>query len=159
MTDKAESDKVANNKVANDKVENAKPENGKTGKNAPKFDWVTERSSCSLPKVFKTLRLQVEEDVKSRNALRPDNSPYEFSLAENAGDFTVHLESKDLHQSVTFSLSEHAMSVRDDKGNPLFTVTLTFTDEGKCRLNVNNQPRELWQVRRMALEELFFRGH
>ena len=158
------SDKVESSKAENDKVENAKPENGKvekdkTVKNTPKFDWVTERSSCSLPKVFKTLRLQVEEDVKSRNALRPDNSPYEFSVAENVGDFTVLLKSKDLGQSVIFTLAEHSILVRDDKGNPLFTVTLTFTDEGKCRLNVNNQPRELWQVRRMALEELFFRGY
>ena len=159
MTDKAESDKVANNKVANDKVENAKPENGKTGKNAPKFDWVTERSSCSLPKVFKTLRLQVEEDVKSRNALRPENSLYEFSVTEDTGDFTVLLKAKDLRLSVIFSLTEHAISVRDDKSSPMFDVSLTFTDEGKCRLNVNNQQRELWQVQRMALEELFFRGY
>ena len=148
------SDKVENSKVESDPVQKDKGE-----KNTPKFDWVTERSSCSLPKVFKTLRSQVEEDVKSRNALRPNNSPYEFSIAENAGDFTVRLESKDLRQSVIFSLSEHAISVRDDKGNPMFDVSLTFTDEGKCRLTVNNQPRELWQVRRMALEELFFRGY
>ena len=158
------SDKVASDKVENDKVENAKPENGKaekdkSEKNTPKFDWVTERSSCSLPKVFKTLRLQVEEDVKSRNALRPNNSPYEFSIAENAGDFTVTLQAKDVRQSVIFSLGEHAISVRDDKGNPMLDVSLTFTDEGKCRLNVNDQQRELWQVRRMALEELFFRGY
>jgi hypothetical protein len=153
------SDKVESNKVENSKVESNPAQKDKAEKDPAKFDWVTERSSCSLPKVFKTLRLQVEEDVKSRNALRPDNSPYEFSLAENAGDFTVRLEAKDLRQSVTFSLAEHAISVRDDKGNPIFDVTLTFTDEGKCRLNVNNQPREFWQVRRMALEELFFRGY
>ena len=158
------SDKVEIAKVGNDKVENAKPENGKADKdkaekNAPKFDWVTERSSCSLPKIFSALRLQVEEDVKSRNALRPDNSPYEFSIAENAGDFTVTLQAKEVRQSVIFGLGEHTISVRDDKSNPMFDVSLTFTDEGKCRLNVNNQPRELWQVRRMALEELFFRGY
>jgi hypothetical protein len=146
-------------KVENSKVESNQVQKDKAEKDSPKFDWVTERSSCSLPKVFKTLRLQVEEDVKSRNALRPNNSPYEFSLVENAGDFTVRLESKDLRQSVIFSLSEHAISVRDDKSNPMFDVTLTFTDEGKCRLNVNSQQRELWQVRRMALEELFFRGY
>ena len=57
-----------------DKGENDSPESGKAGKDkaekdTAKFDWVTERSSCSLPKVFKTLRLQVEEDVKTRNAL------------------------------------------------------------------------------------------
>jgi hypothetical protein len=148
-----------NDKVENSKPENGKPEKDKNEKNTPKFDWVTERSSCSLPKIFKALRLQVEEDVKSRNALRPNNSPYEFSIAENAGDFTVTLQAKEVRQSVIFSLAEHAISVRDDKGNPMFDVTLTFTDEGKCRLSVNNQQRELWQVQRMALEELFFRGY
>lgn len=159
MSDRAESGKPESGKPGNGKPENGKADQDKAEKNPPKFDWVTERSSCSLPKVFKTLRVQVEEDVKSRNALRPNNSPYEFSIAEKAGDFTVRLESKDLRQSVIFSLSEHAISIRGDKGNPSFTVTLTFTDEGKCRLNVNNQQRELWQVRRMALEELFFRGY
>jgi hypothetical protein len=152
-------DKVTTDKVENPKPENSKAANDKTEKNTPKFDWVTERSSCSLPKIFSALRSQVEEDVKSRNALRPDNSPYEFSVAENAGDFTVTLQAKEVRQSIIFSLGEHTISVRDDKSNPMFDVSLTFTDEGKCRLNVNNQPRELWQVRRMALEELFFRGY
>jgi len=131
----------------------------KVEKDTPKFDWVTERSSCSLPKIFKALRLQVEEDVKTRNALRPNNSPYEFSVAENGDDFTVLLEAKDVRRSVVFSVAEHAILVRDDRGNQMLEVTLTFSDDGKCRLNVNEEERELWQVRRMALEELLFRGY
>ena len=127
-------------------------------KDPPKFDWVTERSSCALPKVFKALRLQVEEDVKTRNALRPNNSPYEFSVAEHGDDFTVLLKAKDVHHSVVFTLAGHAILVRDDKGNPMFDVIATFSDEGKCRLKVNGEERDLWQVRRMALEDLLFRG-
>jgi hypothetical protein len=61
--------------------------NHQVEKETSKFDWVTARSSCSLPNVFKELRLQVKEDVKTRNALRPNNSPYEFSVVENSGDF------------------------------------------------------------------------
>lgn len=141
----------------NDKVENTeKVEN--TKKDTSKFDWVTERSSCSLPNVFKTLRLQVEEDVKARNALRPPNSPYEFSVAENNSGFTVLLKANDVHRSVVFSLAEHAILVRDGIGSPMFDVTLTFDDEGKCRLNVDAEQRDFWQVRRMALEELLFRA-
>jgi hypothetical protein len=131
--------------------------NDKAEKEKSKFDWVTERSSCSLPKVFKALRLQVEEDVKTRNALRPDNSPYEFSVVEKGDDFTVLLKAKDVAISVMFSLAEHEILVRDDKGAQMFAVTLTFSDEGKCKLHANQQERELWQVRRMALEELMFR--
>jgi hypothetical protein len=131
----------------------------KVEKDMSKFDWVTARSACSLPKVFKELRLQVEEDVKTRNALRPDNSPYEFSVAENGPDFTAILEAKDVHKSVTFSLAEHAILVRNNRGDQMFEVTLTFNDEGECRLNVGKDQRDLWQVRRMALEELLFAGY
>jgi len=136
-----------------------KAESGKVEKNTPKFNWVNERSSCALPKVFKALTLQVEEDVKTRNALRPNNSPYEFSVVEHGGEFTVLLEAKDVRKSVIFSLAEHAILVQDDKGNPMFDVTLTFNNEGECRLTVNGDERDFWQVRRMALEELLFRDY
>jgi len=126
---------------------------------APKFNWVTERSLCSFPNVFKDLRLQVEEDVKTRNTLRPNNAPYEFSVAENGDDFTVLLKAGDFHKSVIFNLAEHAIVVRDDAGNATFEVTLTFNDEGQCRLHVNEKQLESWQVRRMALEELLFRSY
>jgi hypothetical protein len=135
----------------NDKAEN-------DDKAVPKFDWVTERSACTLAKVFKEIELQVEEDVKTRNGLRPPNSPYEFSVAETIGEFTVMLKAKDVERSVTFSLSEHGILVREDRGTPMLEVTLAFTDEGACSLEVNGKRREPWQVRRMALEELFFRG-
>ena len=130
----------------------------KAEKDTSKFDWVTKRSLCSLPNIFKTLRLEVEEDVKTRNALRPNNSPYEFSVAEHGDDFTVLLKAKDVHHSVVFTLAGHAILVRDDKGNPMFDVIATFSDEGECRLKVNGEERDLWQVRRMALEDLLFRG-
>jgi hypothetical protein len=133
--------------------------NDKVKKDMSKFDWVTERSSCSLPKVFKALRLQVGEDVKTRNALRPNNSPYQFSVTDTGSDFTVLLEAKDVHRSVIFSLAEHAILVRDNKGNQMFEVTLTFNDEGECKLNVNKEERDFWQVRRMALEDLLFRDY
>jgi len=122
-------------------------------------DWVIARSLCSLPNVFKDLRLQIEEDVKTRNALRPNNSPYEFSVTENGDEFAVVLEAKDTNRSVIFSLAGRAIRVRDSRGNEMFDVTLTFNDEGECRLNVQEKERELWQVRRMALEELLFRGY
>ena len=131
----------------------------KVEKDMSKFDWVTARSACSLPKVFKELMLQVEEDVKTRNALRPANSPYEFSVTEDGADFAVHLDAKDVRRSVTFSLAQHAISVRDGGGNKMFEVTLTFNDLGECKLNVNKEERDFWQVRRKALEELLFRGN
>jgi hypothetical protein len=135
-----------------------KENNGKAGDGASKFDWVTERSSCSLPKVFTALRTQVEADVTARNGLRPGNAPYEFSVKEDNGEFAVVLKAQQLQQSVVFSLADQAILVRDDKSNPMFEVTASFSDGGECRLKVNGEERDFWQVRRMALEELMFRG-
>ena len=103
--------------------------------------------------------LQVEEDVKTRNALRPNNSPYEFSVQEKGDDFTVLLKAGDVQRSVTFGLAAHTISVRDDKDNPMFEVALTFNDEGQCKLNVNERELDFWQVRRMALDELMFQAY
>jgi hypothetical protein len=122
------------------------------------FDWITARSSCSLPKVFATLRSQIEQDVKTRNSLRPSYAPYEFSVGEDTEEIRVRLTAKEIEKSVTFSLVEHAIVVRGDEGNRLFEITPTFDDCGKCRLKVNGEEREFWQVRRMALEDLMFRG-
>jgi hypothetical protein len=80
-------------------------------------------------------------------------------VAKNGGNFTVRLEAKEVHRSVILSLAEHVILERDDKGNPMFEVTLTFNDEGECRLNVNEEERDSWQVRRIALEEQLFRDH
>lgn len=123
------------------------------------FDWVTQRSLCSLPKVFNTLRLQIEQDVKTRNALRPELAPYEFSIVESGDDFKVVLEAKGARWTVVFSLLEHAILVRDDQGEALFDVTLSFNDAGECKLNARQQQWEYWQIRRMALEELMFRSN
>jgi hypothetical protein len=144
--------------VDNDKVEipHQTTQTNQPDKDKSKFNWVIERSNCSLPKVFQALRAQVEDDVKTRNGLRPANSPYQFSVEVNGTDFAVVLVAGDLRNSVAFALADHAIAVRSGEGNPMFEITVNFTAEGKCELVVNGQPCESWQVRRMALEDLLF---
>jgi hypothetical protein len=148
VTEKEESPREHNVEAAK-----AEPGNGQS-----EFDWVTKRSECSLPKVFASLRSQVEKDVKTRNSLRPKFSRYEFSMKDDTGKFFVLLKADEVTKSVTFSLGEHAIAVSGDQNEIVFEVTLAFDDSGKCRLIVNAQECEFWQVRRMALEDLMFRG-
>lgn len=133
--------------------------NDKAAKDQSKSDWVTQRFACSLPAVFKNLRLQVEEDVKARNGLRPENAPYEFSVTDKNGEFVVSVRSGDNSKAVTFRLAQHSILVGDDTGNPMFEITLSFSDQGHCQLIVNKQILEDWQVRRLALEDLLFAGN
>jgi hypothetical protein len=93
----------------------------------------------------------------TRNALRPANSPYEFSMTEQVNSFTVLLEGKGVHKSIAFSLADHAIVVKDDKGYQMFDVAVKFNEKGECKLIANDEERALWEIRRMALEELLFR--
>ena len=131
----------------------------KTERDRPKSDWVAQRFACSLPAVFKNLRLQIEEDVKTRNALRPENAPYEFFIADKNGEFVVSVRSGDTSKAVAFRLAPHAIVVGDDVGNSMFEISLSFSDQGHCQLIANNQTLEDWQVRRLALEDLLFAGN
>ena len=140
-------------------AENANGKTGEIHKDQAKFDWVTERAACSLPKIFSELRKEVEEDVKTRNAMRPKNSPYEFAVEEKGGDFLVVLAAEGVQKQVQFSLTAQAVLARNDEGQTIFELTTTFNDAGQCKLHVKDQELELWQLRRMALEELMFQGH
>jgi hypothetical protein len=126
-------------------------------KDKSKFAWVAERSACALPRVFKTLKSEVEEDVRARNALRPNHAPYEFCVEESGNNFSVVLDAIDLRRSITFCLEDHAISVLDSSGNLAFEITLNFNDDGKCVMKAKQENRESWQLRRMALEDLLFR--
>ncbi len=130
--------------------------NGKTEKDMTNFNWVKERFSCSPSKVFETLKLQAQEDVNVRNSLRPKNADYGFSVVVSGTSFTVLKEGNNLHESVIFSLTEKGITVRDKNDKPMFEATLTLNDEGECRVKINGQEREFWQMRKTALEGLFF---
>jgi hypothetical protein len=134
------------------------PESRTNEKEQPKFDWVTARSACTLPKVFKDLRLHVEQDVKTRNDLRLKNAAYEFAVGESENGFKVVLKSDAVNLAVTFTLADHAILVRDNTGTSMFDIMLTFNEKGECKLIVNGENREMWQVQRMALEDLMFRS-
>jgi len=122
-----------------------------------KFDWIAARNACTLPKVYRQLLAEVQEDVRERNAQRPENAPYEFLVVEEGEGFAVVLDAGEFRRSVTFRYEDHAITVLDPSGNQMFEVTLLFTEDGKCRMKAKEENRDAWQVRRMALEDLLFR--
>ena len=126
------------------------------------FDWVTARNKCSVRKVFETLKLQVENDIRIRNeSLQSDQTRrygYSYGIATAVGGFTVFLEGVvGTRHTVIFSITQKgSILVSTDEGDAVIEGTPTICDDGKCRLKVNGQERELWHVRKMALEDLFF---
>lgn len=123
------------------------------------FNWVTERSNCSVPNVFATLRRQIEQDVKTRNALRPESAVYEFSMLASGNEFLIVLTAGEQRWTVLFVLHDHSIVVKDTQGEAVFEITVEFNEAGECKLKAKDEQWEFWQVRRMALEELMFRAN
>lgn len=120
------------------------------------FNWVQARAECSLVKVFELLKMQIEEDVKERNAQIPNTYFFGFSTVAQRNMISVILEGYGIQsKAVRFIRQEHAIQVEKDD-EPLFSATLTLNNKGECRVKINSKEYELWEMRKMALEEMLF---
>lgn len=133
----------------------------------PEIDWVNERAACSLKKVFETLKLQVKEDVKARNESRLSPLPNgcKFVVSTSESQFNVSIDrtneiakygQKPL-KSALFVLDDKSIKVFDKEEKLMLEADITLNDLGECRVKIKGQERELWQMRREALEDLFFK--
>lgn len=124
------------------------------------YDWVAERAACSLAVIFATLKLQVQEDVKRRTNLRPAEANYGFTFRDHGDGFFVGLDATPIHAtpihfSIMFKRGLNTIEISGD-GIKAFEASPTISDDGECRLKIKGVERQFWQVRRMALEKLFF---
>jgi hypothetical protein len=123
------------------------------------FDWVTARSKCSVAAVFERLKLLMADDAEKRNGLRERGEAI-FSVIEGGSTrFSVIAKMDHVgHKSVSFvsGVDEIAVSM---EGNQLFKATVTLSNDGNCRVLIDGKEHDLWQVRKMALETLFFKRY
>ena len=124
----------------------------------PRDSWVRARAECSVQAAFNRLKLQIQDDVHQRKALRSssESERLNFNLVSNGKSFTVGRVEQNSHKSLTFIMTERGVSVIDDHDKPIIEGTVTLGDDGQCRLKVSGRDLEFWQFRRAALEELFF---
>ena len=122
------------------------------------LDWVTTRSKCSLYEMFIILRNEVKDDVKKRNESRRSGEQVVFEVgAESSKGFSVFRAGALKSPSCTdFQFSETGISVSDGD-RVLLTATITLNEEGRCKFVVNGKELENWQLRRLALEQFFFK--
>lgn len=126
--------------------------------NAPReLDWVKERAACTVAQIFSQLHQGVENDVKSVNLARELSPPAEFAVIVGADgkSFTVK-RSDAIRPFVKWSLEDDHIRVSDDYGQTTAQLRITFSNEGRCKLTEHGVELEQWQVRRSALEGLFF---
>lgn len=120
------------------------------------LDWVTARAECSLYKMFKELRNGVKQDVAKRNELRQEGERVRFEMgAESGKGFSVFREGPTGTEAMDFFFENTEIRVADPN-NVLFRMTVTVSNDGRCKFVVDGKELEQWQVRKMALEKLFF---
>lgn len=122
------------------------------------FEWLTARAACSPVKVLEQLRLQITHDIELRNKMSGGQT-YKFAMYGDAATFSVFLDStyhrEVPHRTVRFRL-EGEKIIAEYPQAQIFSATLTLNEDGECRLRIKDKNYELWQVRHMALEKLFF---
>ncbi len=129
------------------------------------FDWIQALSECSLGAIFEKLKMDLRTDVEnaqSRRAVVLAGVPphYGFRLVDGTfgREIAVMVQGNGIHDSVTFRLGKDSIDVFE--GDVLkFSAKPTLNNKGECRLLVNGEEQELWYVRKLALESLFFKAY
>lgn len=128
-------------------------------KKGDEFDWVAARWNCSLTMVFEKLKAQIKSDVDSIKSRR-NSRLNEVEFTNNGNNFVVALitvSPGNIVDAVSFTLRENEILVTDMRERELFRAMPSIDDDGDCILMVGDKECELWQVRKKALEKLFFR--
>ena len=126
------------------------------------FNWVKARRECSVEAEFVHLRYSVEHSTSERqNGLKPDHkSLLKFQELNNL-EFIVISTAFGM-RTVLFTRQGNHIVVKKTIGEEepeICELTLTLTDEGKCRFKIDGNGEYLrWQVARKSLEEIFFYG-
>lgn len=124
------------------------------------FNWVSVRGKCSIRQMFEELKLGIAQDVEEMNKqTHPLGEPRNFKTAMDAKVAKVFEDDpfRDRCPSILFVLAENVIKVKDGETNQLlFDISISLNDEGDCRFTVGGKERDSWQIRRTALEKLFY---
>ena len=124
------------------------------------FDWVGAQSKCNAAAVFETLRTRVRDDVQRRNGLLGRNDGWTFEFSSEEDEFEVARRETGpggrVLASVNFARSGRQILVYSEELDVDFAAIVALDHSGACKLVIGEAIYTDWEVRRMALELLFF---
>src|SRR5688572_17891332 len=126
------------------------------------FDWVGAQAKCSTKSMFERLRTQVRQDVQNRNGLFDRDDRWRFEFDEDDDEFEVSRlvpggsTGTRVTASVRFARTGRRIHVQGEEVDVEFVAIVTLDVSGQCRFVVGEATYSNWEIRRMALEQLFF---
>jgi hypothetical protein len=122
------------------------------------FDWVGAQAKCHAPLMFDRLRTRVEEDVRRRNGLldRQDGWKFEFYSEDDAFEVSRLIAPGKVGAVVQFERVGRRIHVQGEDIDVDLTAIVALDTNGACRFVVGEAMYSEWELRRMALELLFF---
>jgi hypothetical protein len=111
--------------------------------------------------MFERLRTRVRDDVQRRNGLigRSDGWRFEFESEDDAFEVarvSGSLADPTFSAVVTFERTGRRIQIHSEDIDVDITPIVTLDVTGGCRLVVGEAIYSDWEIRRMALEVLFF---
>ncbi len=126
---------------------------------ADDFDWVSAQAKCSAASLFERLRTRVREDVQRRNGIFNRQDGWKFEFHEDDEGFEVVRtvgSGSAAGVLVRFERAGPRIYVRGEDIDVDFTAVVTLDVTGLCRFVVGEAMYSEWEMRRLALEQLFF---
>jgi hypothetical protein len=125
------------------------------------FDWVSAQAQCNASAMFDRLRARVRDDVQRRNGLLGRNDGWRFEFESEDDAFEVARVSGSLVDPkvsavVTFELTGRRIQIHSEDIDVDVTAVVMLDVAGACRFVVGEAFYSDWEIRRMALELLFF---
>lgn len=130
-----------------------------TGGNEDNFDWVTAQAGCSIELMFQKLMDGAKADVERRNGAtfgRKDNWRFEFHVDEDGFEVTRHAGSAKESAFVTFEREGPRINISGDGVDVQITAVVGINAHGDCRYYIAEAEYLGWEVRKQALDQLFF---
>ena len=123
----------------------------------PGWDWVGARRACSAKLMFESLRQAANRNVDAMMVTTSQGGTFNaFHFVP--GDETAFGVGGDDARGVRFSLADHEISVESNRLTPpiLLKARVVLSDDGECRLAVDDRLLQEWQFLKLVLEPLFF---
>jgi hypothetical protein len=132
------------------------------------FDWVAAQAKCSTQSMFEQLRARIRGDVHHRNGVFDGDDHWRFEFHDEGDEFEVtRLVSSGIGiqgsgstprvtASVRFVRTGRRIHVQGEDVDVEFVAVVTLDVAGQCRFAVGEAVYADWEIRRMALEQLFF---